>query len=335
MILSAIGRATNREDLDFDLARATMEQVLSGEATPAQIGALAVAMRMKGETPDEIAGMAQALRSRVAPIVTRRNPLLDTCGTGGDNAGTFNISTTVAIVAASCGVAVAKHGNRAVSSRTGSADVLESLGVRIDLTPVSAARSLDLLGITFLFAPNYHAALRHAAAPRREIGVRTVFNVLGPLSNPAGASRQLLGVYSDTLVRPVADVLKQLGSERAWVVHGRDGLDELTVFGPSHVAELSGGKVREFEIDPAELGLRAADRSDLAGGDAATNAKIIRAILDGATGTARDVVVLNTAAALVVAGEAPDLPDGIARARDALDSGRARAKLAELAAFRG
>src|SRR5439155_20543905 len=194
----------------------------------------------------EIAGMAEALRQRVLPITTRRRPLIDTCGTGGDYAGTFNISTTVAIVTASCGVAVAKHGNRAVSSRTGSADVLESLGVGIDLTPVAAARSLDLLGITFLFAPHYHSALRHAAAARREIGVRTVFNVLGPLANPAGAGRQLLGVYADGLVRTVAEVLRQLGSERAWVVHGRDGLDELTVFGKSHVAELNQGEIREF-----------------------------------------------------------------------------------------
>jgi len=252
VIQTAIARAIHHEDLEFDLARATMEQVLAGEASPAQIAALAVSLRMKGETADEIAGMAQALRGRVGPIRTRRSPLLDTCGTGGDNAGTFNISTSAAIVAASCGVAVAKHGNRAVSSRTGSADVLEHLGVRIDLTPESAGRSLDLLGITFLFAPNYHTALRHAAGPRRELGVRTVFNVLGPLTNPAGATRQLLGVYADSLVRTVADVLSRLGSERAWVVHGKDGLDELTLFGVTHVAELAGGKIREFEVNPAD-----------------------------------------------------------------------------------
>jgi len=335
VIRTAIARAIEREELSDELAHATMEQVLAGDATPAQIGALAVALRMKGETPTEIAGMARALRERIAPIRSRRTPLVDTCGTGGDNAGTFNISTSAAIVAAACGVAVAKHGNRAVSSRTGSADVLEHLGVRIDLTPESATRSLDLLGITFLFAPAYHTALRHAAAPRRELGVRTVFNVLGPLSNPASAKRQLLGVYSDSLVRPVADVLQLLGSERAWVVHGRDGLDELTLFGPTHVAELDGGTVREFEVDPAHYGLASSDRAGVAGGEAAANAATIRAVVEGAKGPARDIVVLNAGAALVVAGAAPDLGAGIAQCTAAIDSGRARAKLEELAAFRG
>ena len=335
MMQTAIGRAVQREALSREIARTAMELVLSGEATPAQIAALAVALRMKGETADEIAGMAEAMRQRVPPIRTRRAPLLDTCGTGGDNAGTFNISTTVALVTASCGVAVAKHGNRAVSSRTGSADVLESLGVRIDLTPEGAARSLDLLGITFLFAPNYHTALRHAAGPRREIGVRTVFNVLGPLTNPAGASRQLLGVYSDTLVGTVAEVLRQLGSERAWVVHGRDGLDELTVFAKSHVAEIDGRSMREFEVDPAQLGLAHTDRGGVAGGDAPTTAARVRAVLSGEPGAARDIVVLNSAAALVVAGVAGRLEDGVARARAAIDEGRAAAKLAELEAFRG
>jgi anthranilate phosphoribosyltransferase len=334
VIQTAIGRAVQRENLTRELARTSMEQVLAGEATPAQIAALAVALRMKGETPDEVAGMAEAMRRRVPPIRSRRSPLLDTCGTGGDNAGTFNISTTVALVTASCGIAVAKHGNRAVSSRTGSADVLESLGVRIDLTPESAARSLDMLGITFLFAPNYHTALRHAAGPRREIGVRTVFNVLGPLTNPAGATRQLLGVYSDTLVRTVADVLRELGSERAWVVHGRDGLDEITVFAKTHVAELAGGEIREFEIDPASFGLAHTDRVGVAGGDAAANAARTRAILKGEKGAARDIVVLNTAAALLVSGGATTLEEGVQRAAAAIDSGQAAAKLAELAAFR-
>ncbi len=335
MIQTAIARAVAKEELTRDLARATMEQILAGEATPAQISALAVALRMKGETPSEIAGMAEALRQRVAPIRTHRSPLIDTCGTGGDNAGTFNISTTVAIVTASCGVAVAKHGNRAVSSRTGSADVLESLGARIDLTPEDAGRSLDLLGITFLFAPNYHTALRHAASARREIGIRTVFNVLGPLSNPAGATRQLLGVYTDTLVRPVADVLGQLGSDRAWVVHGRDGLDELTVFDVNHVAELADGKVREFEVDPKTLGLANQDRADIAGGDAATNAAKIRSVLSGKKGAARDIVILNSAAALMVAGVVENLEQGVSRATEALDLGAAARKLDDLAAFRG
>jgi len=213
--------------------------------------------------------------------------------------------------------------------------VLESLGVRIDLTPESAARSIDLLGITFLFAPHYHSALRHAAGPRREIGVRTIFNVLGPLTNPAGASRQLLGVYADGLVRPVAEVLRRLGSERAWVVHGRDGLDELTIYGTSHVAELDRGEIREFEVDPREFGLAGTDRSGIAGGEPATNAEVVRRVLAGEPGPTRDIVVLNVAAALVVAGEEPDLDAGVARARRAIESGDARHKLEELASFRG
>ncbi len=335
MIQSAIARAVAHENLSRELARATMEQVLAGEATPSQIAGLAVALRMKGETTDEIGGFAEAMRQRVPPLHAKRSPLLDTCGTGGDNAGTINISTTVAIVVASCGVAVAKHGNRAVSSRTGSADVLESLGVGIDLTPVDAARSLDILGITFLFAPNYHGALRHAVGPRRELGVRTVFNVLGPLTNPAGATRQLLGVYSDTLVRPIAEVLQSLGSERAMVVHGRDGMDELTVFAKNHVAELNDGKITEYEVDPAAYGLAHTDRSGVAGGSASENAARTRAILQGETGPGRDIVVLNTAAALVVAGTTPDLASGIERAKQAIDSGDASRKLADMAAFRG
>lgn len=334
MIQTAIGRAVLREDLPREMARTSMEQVLSGEATPAQIGALAVALRMKGESPDEIAGMAEAMRARLEPIHTRRKPLIDTCGTGGDNAGTFNISTTAAIVTASCGVAVAKHGNRAVSSRTGSADVLESLGVTIDLTPSRAARSLDLLGITFLFAPSYHTALRHASGPRRELGVRTVFNILGPLTNPAGATRQLLGVFADDLVRKVAEVLGMLGSERAWVVHGQDGLDELSVFNLSHVAELRDGKIREFQIDPSRLGFTRGDREAVTGGDPATNADRTRRVLEGEKGPARDIVVLNSGAALVVAGVADRIEDGIRLAADAIDQGKAAAKLAELAAFR-
>jgi anthranilate phosphoribosyltransferase len=335
LIQTAIARAVAGEPLSRDLARATMEQVLAGEATPSQIAGLAVALRMKGETADEIAGMAEAMRALVPPLHTQRSPLIDTCGTGGDNAGTFNISTTVAIVAASCGVAVAKHGNRAVSSRTGSADVLESLGVGIDLTPVDAARSLDVLGITFLFAPNYHGALRHAVGPRRDLGVRTVFNVLGPLTNPAGASHQLLGVYADHLVPLIAEVLRQLGSVRAMVVHGHDGMDELTVFAKNHVAELENGHVREYAIDPAAYGLAHTDRAGVAGGSAADNAAKVRAILDGEKGAGRDIVLLNAAAALLVAGVVPDLGAGLERSREAIDQGAALRKLSDLAAFRG
>jgi anthranilate phosphoribosyltransferase len=335
LIQAAIARAVSGEDLSRDLARDTMQVILSGGATPSQIAGLAVALRMKGETADEIAGMAEAMRALVPPLHARREPLLDTCGTGGDNAGTFNISTTVAIVVAACGVAVAKHGNRAVSSRTGSADVLESLGVGIDLTPVDAARSLDVLGITFLFAPNYHGALRHAVGPRRELGIRTVFNVLGPLTNPAGASRQLLGVYSDHLVRLLAEVLKELGSERALVVHGRDGMDELTVFAKNHVARLENGKIEEYEIDPAQYGLAHTERDAVLGGSAAENAARVRAILGGEKGAARDIVLLNAAAALTVAGAIRDLAEGIQKASDAVDRGLATRKLADMAAFRG
>ena len=335
MIQAAIARVVEGRSLEIAESREAMEEILAGRATPAQIAGLAVALRMKGETPDEIAGMADAMRQRMSPIRSHKSPLLDTCGTGGDNAGTFNISTTVALVTASCGVAVAKHGNRAISSRAGSADVLEQLGVRIDLTPEGAARSIDLVGIAFLFAPHYHVALSHAAGPRRELGIRTVFNVLGPLTNPAGAKRQLMGVYSDRLVRPAAEVLARLGSERAWVVHGRDGLDELTVFDKSHVAELARGAVGEFEIDPATFGLAHSDRAGIAGGTPAENAEKIRAVLAGETGPARDIVLLNTAAALIVADAARDLEGGIARARQAIDSGAAAQKLAALAAFRG
>ncbi len=335
MIQTAIARVVSGHSLSREQARATMDQILAGEATPSQIAGLAVALRMKGETADEITGMTRAMRALVPPLHTKRSPLVDTCGTGGDNAGTFNISTTAAIVVASCDVAVAKHGNRAVSSRTGSADVLESLGVGIDLTPVDAARSLDAIGITFLFAPNYHGALRHAVGPRRELGIRTVFNVLGPLTNPAGASRQLLGVYADSLVRTIADVLLELGSERAMVVHGQDGMDELTVFARNHVAELRDGKVTEYEVDPAQYGLAHTDRHGVAGGNASENAARVRAVLDGEKGPARDIVVLNAAATLVVAGVVPDLGAGVERARAALDRGDARRKLADLAAFRG
>jgi anthranilate phosphoribosyltransferase len=338
LIVSAIARAVAREDLSRDLARASMEQVLAGEATPAQIAALAIALRMKGETADEITGMAQAMRDRVPPMRTRRSPLLDTCGTGGSEwagNGKFNVSTTVAILIASCGVAVAKHGNRAVSSRTGSADVLEALGVRLDLTPESAARSIDVLGLTFLFAPNYHTAMRNAGPARREMGVRTVFNLLGPLTNPAGASRQLLGVYDDRYVSTLAQVLRELGSERAMVVHGADGMDELTVFAKNHVAELQNGTLREFTLDPAELGLAHTDRAAVAGGSPQENAARIRAIFAGEKGPSRDIVVLNAAAALVVAGVAPDPQSGVVRAQQAIDSGDAGRKLGELAAFRG
>ena len=338
MIRDALARLLDGHDLDRAEARGAMNAIMAGEATPAQIGGFLVALRAKGETAEEIAGMARAMRLRVPPLRTRRSPLMDTCGTGGSEPTggvKFNISTTVAIVTASCGIAVAKHGNRAVSSRTGSADVLEALGVRLDLTPESAGRSLDHLGITFLFAPNYHSAMRNAAGVRREMGVRTVFNLLGPITNPAGATRQLLGVYADEYVSVLAEVLRRLGSERAMIVHGSDGMDELTVFGKSHVAELRDGKVREYAIDPKDFGLAHTDRAGVAGGSPQENAARVRAVLGGAKGPARDIVLLNAGAALHVAGVAGDLAAGIERARSAIDRGEAARKLDELAAFRG
>jgi len=322
-------------ELDADEVRAAFDAILAGSWTPIQTGAFAVALRMRGETDEQIVAAARAMRAAMSVVDHGLPMVLDTCGTGGDGAHTLNISSAAAIVVAACDVPVAKHGNRSVSSRTGSADVLESLGVGIDLTPADAGRSLDVLGITFLFAPNYHGALRHAVGPRRELGVRTVFNVLGPLTNPAGASRQLLGVYADALVPLIAQVLNLLGSERAMIVHGLDGLDELTVFARNHVAELADGRVREFELDPADFGLAHHDRSEVAGGTAAENAARVRAVLGGEPGAARDIVVLNSAAALVVAGVAPDLREGIERARAAIDSGAAARKLDDLAAFRG
>ena len=334
MIQTAIARAVAFENLSRELARVSMEQILAGEATPAQIAALAIALRMKGETADEIAGMAEAMRQRVSPLRTRRAPLLDTCGTGGDNAHTFNISTTVAIVTASCGVAVAKHGNRAVSSRTGSADVLETLGVGIDLTPEDAGRSLDVVGITFLFAPNYHGAMRHAAGPRRELGMgmRTVFNALGPLTNPAGAPRQLLGVYSDNLVPMLADVLRQLGSERALVVHGADGLDELSTTGWNFAIDMNAGKLNEVTIGPETVGVPVAKAADLLGGLVAENVTIARQILAGKKGPKRDIVVMNAAVALVAAGQAKNPKDGAEKAAEAIDSGAAQKKLDQFVA---
>ena len=294
-----------RKDLTRDEARQAMESILSGECTPAQIAGFAVALRMKGERPAEIAGMAEAMRARVPPILTTRRQLLDTCGTGGDNSGTFNIATTVAIVAASCGVAIAKHGNRAMSSRAGSADVLEQLGVSIELTPEDAARAIDEVGLAFLFAPNYHVSLRHASGPRREPGVRTVFNLLGPLTNPAGARRQLLGVYMDPLVRLVAEVLRNLGSERAWIVHSKDGLDEISIFAPRMwpSCATASSRNRDRSSTPG-AGAREprAHRGRLGGGERAR----IRAVLGGEP-SARDIVVLNAAAALVVAETAASL----------------------------
>jgi anthranilate phosphoribosyltransferase len=336
MITTAIRTLTDGADLTAEEAHAAMMQVMTGEATPAQIAGFLIALRMKGETPEEIAGCARAMRAHVTPAAPTRHDLVDTCGTGGDGAETFNISTAAALVAAAGGAAVAKHGNRAVSSRCGSADVLEALGVRIDLSPADVAACVDEVGFGFLFAQAHHPAMRHAGPVRRELAVRTVFNLLGPLTNPAGARRQVIGVYSAGLVEPIAHVLVQLGAEHALVVHGAGGVDELTPVGDNLVAEVRDGSVHTFTLDPHELSTGAvpATPDDLkVGGEPAENAAIIRTVLDGERGPRRDAVVLNAGAALLVAGLADDLEAGIDRAVEAIDSGAATGTLDRLVAF--
>jgi anthranilate phosphoribosyltransferase len=331
MLKPYIRQIAARQDLSRAEAEAAMSLIMDGEATPAQIAAFVFGLRMKGETVDEVAGCAAAMRARATRLDTGGERVLDTCGTGGDGVNTFNISTAAAFVAAGGGALVAKHGNRAVSSQCGSADVMEALGVSLSPGLDSLERSLKEAGIAFLFAPNHHAAMRHAAVPRREIGVRTVFNILGPLSNPAGARRQLLGVYAPELVPLMARVLAELGSERALVVHGHDGVDEVSISGPTLVAELDGGTVRTFEVTPEELGLPRHPVSALVGGTAAENAALLRELLSGGrTGAVRDVVVLNGGAALFAAGVADSLADGVQRAAESIDSGAARERLERL-----
>jgi len=338
VIREAIARLADRQDLSAADATAVMSEILAGDATPAQIAAFAVALRMKGETDEEVAALARALRERARPFPLPAglsgDGLLDTCGTGGDGSGTFNVSTAVAFVAAGAGARVAKHGNRAASSRAGSADCLESLGVHLELAPEEAAACLEQAGVVFLFAQHYHPSYRHAASPRREIGVRTVFNALGPLANPAGAGRQLVGVFSADWVPRVARVLGLLGARAACVVHSEDGWDEFSVFAPSRVAWLEDGRVREETVDPRDLALAHTDREKARGGEAAENASRLRKLLDGGEhGVARDLVLLNAAAALRVAGLARDWEGGLATARKSLDSGRALARLEALIAF--
>ena len=330
MIREAIARLVERQPLTRAEARDTLREIMRGEATPAQIAGFLTALRMAGETADIIAGAAEAMREAVTPVVTRRPHLVDTCGTGGDGAHTFNISTTAAFVAAGAGAAVAKHGNRGVSSKSGSADVLAALGVKTDCDPSVMTRCLDDIGVAFLFAPVLHPAMKHAIGPRREIGIRTLFNILGPLTNPAGARRGVLGVYNDTLLRLVADASHALGAERLFVVHGSDGLDEITTTGPSTVAEVTPAGVKVSILDPRDLGLSPADPAALRGGEPSENAAITRAILSGEKGPRRDIVLVNAAAAIAAAGLAADLRDGLARAAEALDSGAALAKLDEL-----
>ncbi len=320
------------QSLTLDQARQAFEIMMAGDATPAQVGGFLMALRVRGETVDELTGGAQALRERMVKI-SAPDHALDTCGTGGDASGTFNVSTAAALVVAACGVPVAKHGNRALSSKSGSADILAALGVDIDAEPPRIERAIREAGIGFMMAPRHHGAMRHVAGARVELGTRTIFNLLGPLANPAGAKRQLLGVFSGDWVEPLARVLGQLGAERAWVVHGSDGLDELTTTGPSRVAELQGGRVRTFDVTPEQAGLPRARPEDLRGADAETNADALRALLDGVRGPYRDIVLLNAAAALVVAERAEDLAGGVARAVEAIDRGAAKAVLARLIAI--
>ena len=326
---AALGRLFARQNLSAEETAAVFGAVMDGQATPAQIGALLTALRMKGETVAEVVGAAQAMRARAVKLPLGRNDevMIDTCGTGGDGRATINISTIAALVVAASGVKVAKHGNRAISSRAGSADVLEALGVAVDCTPEVAARCLDRVGICFLFAPAYHSATKHVAGPRRELGQRTVFNVLGPLTNPAGAKRHSIGVFDAAWVEPLARALGELGSERALVVHGAGGYDEIAVAGVTQAAELVDGRVRRLEMLPRDFGLEEHDPAGLAGGDAAHNAEAARAILGGAKGAGRAAVVMAAAAALVVAGTAEDFHDAARKAEQAIDNGRATAVL--------
>lgn len=320
-MIDAIAKLVRCESLTEDEAVAAFEVIMHGDATPSQIAGFLVALRIKGETVDEITGFARTVRAMATPIEIQGD-LLDTCGTGGDGLATFNISTLAAIVAAACGARVAKHGNRAASSQCGSADVLEQLGVKIDLAPEGVARCIDQAGIGFLFAPVFHPAFRFVSVPRRELGVRTVFNVLGPLCNPAGARYQALGVADGKLAAKMADVLQRLGVERAIVFHAGDGMDELSVSSPSSVIEIDGRR-KEYQLDPAELGLEMAPVETMRGGGPEENARLAREILDGATGPRRDVVLLNAAAALRACGRASGWKEGLGLAAEAIDSGRA------------
>ena len=318
--------------LDGAQAERAFDIIMSGDATPAQMGGFLMALRVRGETVEEIAGAARTMRAKMLTIKAPPGAI-DTCGTGGDAKGTYNVSSASAFVVAACGVPVAKHGNRALSSKSGAADVLTALGVNIDADMTLVQGALDEVGITFLMAPRHHSAMRHVGPARVELGTRTIFNLLGPLSNPAKVRRQMIGVFSPDWVEPLAQVLKELGHERAWVVHGADGLDELSTTGASQVAELNDGRITTFEVTPDQAGLPTAKLDDLKGGDAAHNAKVLRAMLNGEPGPFRDIVILASAAALIVADKAADLKQGAAMAAQAIDSGAAGRMLDRLAAF--
>jgi anthranilate phosphoribosyltransferase len=329
-IKEALGKLVLGQDLSRAEARSAMQSLVEGEATPSQIAALAIALRMKGETPEEIAGLAEVMRDAATRVDAGEN-VVDVVGTGGDGAGTFNISTLSALVVASAGGRVAKHGNRSITSACGAADFLEAIGVAIDLSPTGVARCVDETGFGFMFAPLYHPAMKHAIIPRREISVRTVFNILGPLTNPAGARRQLTGVAVAGLGDTVARVLDLLGAEHAVVVHGQDGLDEISVSAPTQVHEARRGEVRSYTIDPEQFGLQRWPRDAVRGGTVDANVHLANAVLDGEHGPSRDVVLLNAGAAMYVAGLADSIASGMQRVADELDSGRARAKVQHVA----
>jgi len=344
MIVDAIRAVVERKDLTRDQAFAVMDAIMSGQATDAQIAAFLTALRMKGETVEELIGFARVMREKVSPVKTRarvqtslsgtdREMLVDTCGTGGDATGTFNVSTATAFVVAGAGIPVAKHGNRSVSSLCGSADVVEALGVRLDLPAERVGRCVDEIGIGFCYAPLLHRAMKFVMLARREIRIRTIFNILGPLTNPAHASAQVIGVYDGGLTQAMARVLKELGTVRAFIVHGEDGLDELSTTGPSQVAELRDGEVHSYVVSPEDFGIPRAQMTDLQGGSAADNAQIIRRILAGERGPKRDIVALNAAAAIAAGGKAAGIPEGLTLAEESIDSGAARARLARLVEF--
>jgi anthranilate phosphoribosyltransferase len=327
-----IAKVASGSSLTREEASHAFDRMMSGEATPSQMGGLLMALRVRGETVDEITGAVTAMRAKMLKVDAPPDAI-DVVGTGGDASGSFNISTCAALIVAGAGVPVAKHGNRALSSRSGAADVLGALGVKIELTPEQVGTCIRQAGIGFMFAPAHHPATKNVAPTRVELGTRTIFNLLGPLSNPAGVKRQMIGVFSRQWIEPMAQVLKNLGSECVWVAHGSDGLDEITICGPTHVAALEGGKVRTFEIKPEDVGLARATPEALRGGDAETNATALMAVLKGNKGPFRDVALLNAAAALVVAGRAKDLPGAMALAQKSLDSGEAEGRLDRLIAI--
>ncbi len=327
-----IGKVATGASLSREEAAAAFNAVMSGDATPSQMGALLMGLRVRGETVDEITGAVEAMRAKMLRVAAP-DDAVDIVGTGGDGSGSYNVSTCASFIVAGAGVPVAKHGNRALSSRSGAADVLMALGVKVDITPDEVSRSIREAGIGFMFAPTHHPAMKNVGPTRVELATRTIFNLLGPLSNPAGVRRQMVGVFSRQWVEPLAQVLKNLGADKVWVVHGSDGLDEITLAGPTFVAALDNGAIRTFEVTPDDAGLPRASGSDLKGGDAEVNAAALLAVLDGKPGAYRNVALLNAAAALMVAGRAKDLKDGVALGAQALDSGAAKAKLAQLIAI--